>query len=450
MAERKLFGTDGIRGLANKYPLDAATMVRAGQAAAKIFRKEGKRPLFIIGRDTRISGSILECALVSGLCSMGADVKLIGILPTPAIAVATKMLGADAGIVITASHNPAEDNGIKFFSSEGVKLPDDKELEIESLILQGPLDTSHITGAEVGQVCCEDFRSKFVDFLVSTAPAGCLAGMKIVLDCAHGAAYDIAGDTFEALGAEVMVVNASPDGININQNCGAMHPENSGKYVVENGADIGITFDGDADRLIVIDENGDVVDGDITIYLLAMEHKNTDKLDGDAVVVTAYTNLAIDAKLKDQGISTVRVENGDRYVIEEMLRSGYVVGGEKSGHLILGKYNTTGDGILSAIHFAKMVKSSGQKLSELASQVQLYPQLLDKVEVEKRVPLGDIPGYNAIAAEAGEQLGDSGRLFVRYSGTQNVCRIMVEGPNLQELEAINEKVKAVILAGTKL
>ncbi|MGE4286590.1 MAG: phosphoglucosamine mutase [Phycisphaerae bacterium] len=448
MAERKLFGTDGVRGLANVYPLDAATMQRAGMAAAKVFAGEKKRPVFVIGRDTRVSGEIIEAALVSGLCAMGADVKLIGILPTPAVAVAVRQLGADAGVVITASHNPAEDNGIKFFSAGGVKLPDEKELEIEQLILAGQPDTSHVTGAGIGRVERVGFDAAFADFLVNTAPAGALSGLKLVLDCANGAASFVAKGIFERLGAEVVIVNNEPDGLNINAGCGAMHPENSAKYVLEHNADLGITFDGDADRLIAIDEKGNVVDGDITIYLLALEHKASGNLDGDTVVVTAYTNLAIDAALKGQGISTARVANGDRYVIEEMLKKGYALGGEKSGHIILGKHNHTGDGILSGIHFAKMVKDSGRPLSELAGGVTLNPQVISKVEVANKVPLEEIAGYNKLAAEVGKRLGSTGRLFVRYSGTQNVCRVMVEGPELPILKEINEQVCAVIAAGT--
>lgn len=452
MTKRQLFGTDGIRGLANAAPLDVITTLKIGQAAAKYFTDKkcgsvaGKsaRPIFVIGRDSRISGEILQSALAAGLSSMGADVKLIGIVPTPAVAVMTCQLGADAGVVITASHNPAEDNGIKFFSASGHKLPDEVELELENLIFNDPLDTSSITGAAVGTIENLDCQDKFCDFLAKGLPANCLSGLKIVVDCAHGAAYRIAPQVFTRLGAEVVVVNDKPDGLNINCQCGAMHPENTGPIVLAEKADFGVTFDGDADRLIMIDEKGNVVDGDITIYLLALAHKNAGLLDGNAVVVTHYTNLALDAKLKESGIKTVRVDNGDRYVIHEMLKSGFVVGGEKSGHIILSRYNSTGDGVLAALHFARMIKESGRKLSDMAAELQLYPQLLDKVDVRERRPLNEIPGYSELAAKIESELGNSGRLLVRYSGTQNVCRIMLEGPDEAKLQEYNQQVKEIL------
>ena len=443
MSERKLFGTDGVRGLANVKPLDVVTAMKIGQATAKYFRGRKTRPLFVIGRDTRISGEILESALVAGLTSMGADVKVIGVVPTPAVAVIAKQINADGGVVITASHNPAEDNGIKLFSGNGFKLPDEAELQIEDLIFNDPMDTSDITGANVGSVERIDCDDKFVEFLTAGVESDCLKGLKIVVDCANGAAYKIAPKVFEKLGAEVIVVNNAPDGLNINEGCGAMHPENTGPLVAEHKADFGVTFDGDADRLIMIDDKGDVVDGDITIYLLAMAHKADGKLAGDTIVVTHYTNLALDAKLKESGIKTARVDNGDRYVIQEMIKNGYAVGGEKSGHIILTKYNTTGDGVLSAIHFARMVKNSGKRLSELGKAFTLYPQVLDKVAVAEKLPLDKIPGYSELAAKIEADLGDSGRLLVRYSGTQNVCRIMLEGPDESKLKEYNEQVKAL-------
>ena len=441
MSERKLFGTDGIRGLANVTPLDVNTVMRIGQAAAAYFRSKTERPVFIIGRDTRISGEILQSALAAGLASMGADVKLIGVVPTPAVAVMCRELKADAGVVITASHNPAEDNGIKFFSSDGHKLPDEVELELEKLIFGDTLDSSGITGGAVGRIEELNCDDAYCEFLAGGVESDCLAGLKIVADCANGAAYRIAGKVLEQLGAEVVVVNDSPDGLNINDKCGAMHPELTGPVVKAEKADFGVTFDGDADRLIMIDEAGEVVDGDITIYLLAMAHKNEGKLDGNAVVVTHYTNLALDAKLAEAGVKTARVDNGDRYVIHEMLKSGYVVGGEKSGHLILSRYNSTGDGVLAAIHFARMVKKSSRKLSEMAAELKLYPQLLDKVDVVERVPFDMIDGYNELAEKISSELGSSGRLLVRYSGTQNVCRIMLEGPDEAKLKEYNEQVK---------
>ncbi len=449
MAERKLFGTDGIRALANSAPLDAVTVMKIGQAAAKYFSRDNDRPVFVIGRDTRISGEILESALASGLASMGADVKLIGVVPTPAVAVMAQKFKAQAGVVITASHNPAEDNGIKFFSGDGYKLPDDVELQLEELILNDPLDTSSVTGDKVGRISRVNCDKVFCDFLAGGVEDNCLAGLKVVVDCANGAASGIAPQVLQLLGAEVIVVNAQPDGLNINANCGAMHPEVTAPLVLENNADFGVAFDGDADRLIMIDNEGQVVDGDITIYLLALAHKNDNRLAGDTVVVTHYTNLALDAALKEAGIQTARVDNGDRYVIQEMLRGGFVVGGEKSGHLILSMFNTTGDGVLAAIHFARMVKSSGKTLAELAGSLKLYPQLLDKVDVVEKIPFEKISGYPELADKISSELGEKGRLLVRYSGTQNVCRVMLEGPDEDKLKEYNEQVKACLMQAGK-
>ncbi|MFI4913061.1 MAG: phosphoglucosamine mutase [Sedimentisphaeraceae bacterium JB056] len=447
MSERKLFGTDGIRCKANCYPLDPQTVVKIGQAAAVTVGKDKKRPVFVVGRDSRISGSIIESALVAGLCSMGADVKLLGVVPTPAVAVIAKAEGADAGVVITASHNPAEDNGIKFFSGKGVKLPDEKELEIEQLIFADNFDSGSLAPAELGRVQDWSFKGyEYVDFIINAIEGVDLSGLNIVLDCANGAACNIAPVVFEKLGANVTVIHASPDGVNINENCGAMHPESLADEVARLKADIGLAFDGDADRLIVVDENGKIVDGDTIMYIIALAHKKAGKLDNDTLVVTDYSNLALDAKLKEDGINTVRVENGDRYVIQEMLKSGYVVGGEKSGHIILGRYNTTGDGVLSAVYLANAVRQSGRKISQLSEELVFFPQVLEAVEVGQKTPFDEIPGYCDLKAEIEGELGDQGRLFVRYSGTQNVCRIMLEGKDQKQITDFKDRVVEVFEA----
>ncbi len=445
MSERKLFGTDGIRGKANVYPLDPQTVVKIGQAAGVILAQNGNRPLVVIGRDSRVSGQIIEAALAAGLCSVGCDVKLLGIVPTPAVAMLVKDLGANAGAVITASHNPACDNGVKFFSCEGVKLPDETELEIESLIFANNFDTASLTPQMLGRVSCGlNEAKKYIQFAKKAVVGADLSGLKVVLDCANGAASELAPIIFGQLNADVEVINNAPDGLNINEGCGAMHPEMLAKAVVRSGADMGLAFDGDADRLIVTDRQGNIVDGDTIMYLIALAHKAEGILDKDTLVVTDYSNLALDAKCRERGIKTVRVENGDRYVVQEMLKSGYCLGGEKSGHIILGRYNTTGDGIVSAVYLANAVKKSGKKLSQLASELVFFPQVLDAVEVKEKTPLDKIPGYNDLKQEIETALGDEGRLFVRYSGTQNVCRIMLEGKNLEQITAYKDRVMAVI------
>jgi phosphoglucosamine mutase len=444
MSERKLFGTDGIRCKANSYPLDPQTVVRIGQAAAAVVGNNCEKSLFVIGRDSRLSGAVIEAALTAGLCSMGADVRLLGVVPTPAVAVIAKSAGAQAGVVITASHNPAEDNGIKFFSGEGVKLPDEQELEIEKLIFANDFDTASITPSELGKVeYCPEEEAQYIDFIKNAISGADLSGLKIVLDCANGAACRVAPLIFEQLGADIAVINARPDGLNINNNCGAMHPENLAAEVVRVGADMGLAFDGDADRLIAVDHNGTIVDGDSVMYIIALAHKSAGLLDKDTLVVTDYSNLALDAKLKEGGINTVRVENGDRYVIKEMLESGYAVGGEKSGHIILGRYNTTGDGVLSAVYLANALKRSRRKIAELARELVFFPQVLDAVEVSRKMPLDAIPGYNELKTEIETCLGDQGRLFVRYSGTQNVCRIMLEGKDLKQITDFKDRVVKV-------
>lgn len=445
LTKRRLFGTDGIRGVANTYPMTPEIAVKVGKAAALAFKNGKKHPKFIIGKDTRISGYILETALTSGLCSMGADVMLVGPMPTPAVAHLTKSLVADAGIVLTASHNPAEDNGIKFFSSKGIKLPDEVELKIENLILNDDLDSTDIKGNLIGKAFrVDDAIGRYIEFAKQSILNFSLSGLKIVLDCANGAAYKIAPKVFKELGAEVIVMNDNPDGLNINENCGALFPENMGAIVKANKADIGMAFDGDADRIIVVDENGDVVDGDCIIYLIAKNHLKRGVLKNDGVVITQYSNLALDAKLKSLGIKAVRVENGDRYVIDQMIKSNYVVGGEKSGHIILSRYSTTGDGIISALHMAKILKKSNQKLSELNKELVFFPQVLENINVKEKKDLSKIPGFNSLKSRIEDELGDCGRIFVRYSGTQNVCRIMLEGKELSQIKSFAQEVRAII------
>jgi phosphoglucosamine mutase len=376
---------------------------------------------------------------------MGADVFLVGPMPTPAVAHLTRSLVADASIVLTASHNPAEDNGIKFFSNKGIKLPDDVELKIEELIFSKKLDTSHVMGDMIGKAKrIEDASGRYIEFAKQTILNYSLSGMKIVLDCANGAAYKIAPQVFKELGAEVITIGNDPDGLNINKDCGAMCTQEISKIVKKSKADLGMAFDGDADRIILVDEKGNVVDGDSIIFLVAKNHQKRGKLKNDTVVVTQYSNLGLDAKLKDYGINTVRVENGDRYVIDEMLKSGYVVGGEKSGHIILSRYNTTGDGIVTGLHIAKINKKSGKTISELVKEIEYYPQLLKNIDIKEKKELSKIKGYKELKKKIDDKLGKDGRIFVRYSGTQNVCRVMIEGKDKKVIKAfLDEMVKLI-------
>ena len=445
MSERKLFGTDGIRANASDYPLDPQTVVKIGQAAAVAAGSGGKRRFFLVGRDSRVSGNVIEAALTAGLCSMGADVGLLGIVPTPAVAAICKRIDADFGVVITASHNPSCDNGIKFFSGKGVKLPDESELEIEKLIFANNFNTKAICPQLLGRVHdCTSYSMEYSDLIKDAIEGIDLYGLRVVLDCANGAACHLAPSIFRDLGAKTIVINAEPDGVNINEDCGAMHPEDLAAKVVEVGADVGFAFDGDADRLVVVDNEGNVVDGDAVMYAITLAHKQAGILDKDTLVITEYSNLALDAKLKEQGINTVRVENGDRYVIQEMLKNGYCVGGEKSGHIILGRYNTTGDGIMSAVYLADALSRNGRDIKPYVRELVFYPQVLDAVEVTKKTDLNEIEAFVALKNEIEEQLGDSGRLFVRYSGTQNLCRIMLEGKDLKQITDFKDRVKAVL------
>ncbi|MFW6311038.1 MAG: phosphoglucosamine mutase [Nanoarchaeota archaeon] len=445
MTQRKLFGTDGIRGKANKYPLTPEMVVKVGQATALAFKNGNKHPKVIIGKDTRITGYVLETALTSGLCSMGADVILVGPVPTPAVAHLVKSLVADVGIVLTASHNPAGDNGIKYFSSKGVKIPDEKEMEIEKLIFSEELEKKLAKVENIGKAYrVEDASGRYIEFAKHSIINYSLSGLRVVLDCANGASYKIAPKVFKELGAEVISINTEPDGLNINLNCGATSPQNLSEVVTKEKADIGMAYDGDADRLIVVDEKGNIVDGDTIIYLIAKNHQQRNVLKNDSIVVTQYSNLALDAKLKQCGIKTIRVENGDRYVIDEMIKKKIVVGGEKSGHIILSRYSTTGDGIISSLHIAKILQKSKKSMSELASELQFYPQVLENLEVKEKRPLDQLSSFMELKKEIEESLGSQGRVFVRYSGTENLCRIMIEGKNLETIKEMAKKVKETL------
>jgi phosphoglucosamine mutase len=432
----KLFGTDGIRGVANAYPMTPEVVLDVGKAVAYVFKEKcGKeKPKFVIGKDTRLSGYMLENALISGIVSVGADVLLVGPMPTPAIAHLTKSLNADAGIVLSASHNPAEDNGIKIFSEDGYKLPDNVEDEIEKHVLSGTVKTEHIKGGLIGKVHrIDDARGRYIEFAKASVNSMSLKGLKIVLDCANGAAYNTAPHILSELGAEVVVLNDKPDGLNINLDCGALHPEKMMEIVKKEKADIGIALDGDADRVIVCDEKGRNVDGDHIIAICAINMKENGTLKKNHVVVTIMANKGFDIAMEKKGIKAVKTKVGDRYVVDEMRKKGYVLGGEQSGHIIFSNYTTTGDGIVSALQLLKVIKERREKLSKLAACMTPLPQVLVNVEVKEKKDISRLK-VNKNIKSAELKLGGKGRVLVRYSGTQNLCRIMIEGENKREIQ----------------
>jgi phosphoglucosamine mutase len=447
---RKLFGTDGIRGVANVHPMTTEIAMQLGRAIAHIFKDKDSRHRILIGKDTRVSGYMLETALASGICSMGVDVLLVGPMPTPGIAFLTTDMRADAGIVISASHNPFQDNGMKIFCRNGLKLPDEKELEIEKLMSSKEIDYLRPTAHEVGKAFrIDDAAGRYIVFLKNTFHSDfTLDGFKIALDCAHGAAYKIAPHVFEELGAKVYPIGIEPDGVNINQNCGALHPELIGQTVKEKGADIGIALDGDADRVIFVDENGVEVDGDHIMAICAVDMHRENRLKKNTVVATVMSNIGLDIALKKEGIKMIRAAVGDRYILEEMLQHGYNFGGEQSGHILFFDLNTTGDGILSALQVLAAMKKSNKKLSELSTIMQRFPQVIENVEVKDKKDLDSVPEIKKAIADAEKTLSDKGRVLVRYSGTQPLCRVMVEGQDEKEIKGIAQNLAQLI--GNKL
>lgn len=443
---RKLFGTDGIRGVANAYPITADMMVQIGRAVAYIFKNKGKRHRILVGRDTRLSGHMIESALVSGICSMGVDVITVGYLPSPAIAFLTTEMGADAGIMISASHNPFQDNGLKIFSGNGLKLPDSMEKKIESAIFSKEMGSILPTAGEVGKILTiNSAEEKYISHLTdSFSDKLSLKGLKIVVDCANGAAYSVAPLVLKELGAEIIPLKTTPDGENINLDCGAMHPELISTTVKKHGADIGIALDGDADRAIFSDENGNVLDGDHIMALCALDMKEENRLKQNTLVTTVMSNIGLDIAMKKAGINIVKVQVGDRYLLEEMLKNGYNFGGEQSGHLISLDHSTTGDGTLSALQVLAIMKKKGRKLSELGSIMTKFPQILVNITVKERKDLSAIPAVKKAISEAKKRLNGKGRVLVRFSGTQLLCRVMVEGPSKEEISKIARHIAEVI------
>ena len=426
---KKLFGTDGIRGVANEEPITTETAMKVGRATAYIFKDGHRRHRIVIGKDTRVSGYMLETALASGICSMGVDVLLVGPLPTPGIAFITSSMRADAGVVISASHNPFQDNGIKIFSGDGFKLPDKKELEIEELIFSDKIDQLRPTAKEVGKAFrVDDAVGRYVVFLKGTFPKKLdLTGMTIAVDCAHGAAYRVAPAVFEELGAKVITIGNEPNGENINDKFGSLYPEVISSVVLAHGADIGIALDGDADRVIVVDEKGQEVNGDQIMAICAQEKMENKDLTDGVLVATVMSNMGLEIFMKEIGGRLIRTPVGDRYVVEKMVKGGYSLGGERSGHLVFINYNTTGDGILSALKLLSVMVRKQKRMSELSGLMTEFPQVLKNVIVKRREDLDNVPKVKEAINRAEERLGDKGRVLVRYSGTELMLRVMVEG-----------------------
>jgi len=442
----RLFGTDGVRGLANLEPMTSETAMKLGRAATYIFKNETGRHRLVIGKDTRISGYMLECGLTSGICSMGGDVLLVGPLPTPALAFLTRSLRADAGIVISGSHNPFQDNGIKFFGRDGFKLPDALEKKMEDLILSGEINHLRPTAAEIGKAHrVDDAEGRYIEFVKNSLPKRMkLDGLKVVVDCANGAAYKVTPKVLLELGAEVTVLGNKPDGININDGCGCMHPALLQRTVRELGADVGIAHDGDADRVLFVTSSGEIVDGDRVMGMCALELKRQGQLQGDTVVSTIMSNLGLERALHSSGIKMVRTAVGDRYVLERMVRDGYNFGGEQSGHIIFLDYNTTGDGLITALQVLALMIKTGRPLSALMDFMEVVPQVMINVRVKSRKEPNQVPVVQQEIERIEKKLDNSGRVLVRCSGTEPLVRVMIEGQRQDEIQSMAEELARLI------
>jgi phosphoglucosamine mutase len=433
----KLFGTDGIRGEANRHPMSAEIAFGVGQAVAHVFKKNNHRARVVIGKDTRISGYMLESSLEAGVTSMGGHPYLVGVLPTPGIAFITQSMRADAGIVISASHNPYQDNGLKIFGGNGFKLTDEEEDHIEDLILNKRLVDLMPTAKGMGKAFrMEDVHGRYIVFLKNTFPRHLsMEGMKILLDTANGATYRVAPESFIELGAEVEVIHNTPNGININDKCGSQHTQDLKKRVVESGATIGLAFDGDGDRLIAVDEKGNEITGDQVLIICAHILKKDGKLKNDLLVTTVMSNLGLKVACKKYGFKHHASKVGDRYVLEDMLSMGSIIGGEEAGHMIFLDHHTTGDGIIAAMQLIAAMVRERKPLSEMAAMMDVFPQKLINVDVQRKPDIASVPKLMEVIRQVESELGEEGRVLVRYSGTQNMCRVMVEGPS----DAVTEK-----------
>ena len=443
----KLFGTDGIRGVANTYPMDVETAVSAGRAIAHHVKStNGDKGFIIVGQDTRLSGDMIAQAVGAGICSAGLDASFLGVIPTPAVAYMTARCGAAAGVVISASHNPFGDNGIKVFDARGYKLCDHAESRIETLMEEGaaqpsliadPLDVGHLRPIR-------ETDGNYIEFLLNSVPHLSLAGRTIVLDCANGATFRVAPELFQRLGAKVIPLFCTPDGTNINDRCGSQHPQAMAASVVENGADMGLAFDGDGDRLIAVDEKGVVLTGDQIMAVCARDLASKNGLKNHTVVCTVMSNMGFHQAMKALGLTVYTTQVGDRHVMQEMLARDAVLGGEDSGHLIFRDKHTTGDGIMAAIRLLDAVQAAGRSLSELSRVMTVFPQVLINVDVRSKPDLKSLPEIGQVIQKVEEQLGEQGRVLVRYSGTQPQCRVMVEGPEIGRTEACCHQIADVI------
>ena len=432
---RTLFGTDGVRGVANVDPMTGELAMQLGRAIAHLFKEAKGRHRIVVGKDTRLSGYMLETAMASGICSMGADVMLVGPLPTPGISFITTSMRANAGVVISASHNPYYDNGIKIFSRDGFKLPDEMERQIEELIFSNNLPSLRPTAREVGKAHrIDDAIGRYVVFLKNTFPNDLtLDGLRVVLDCANGAAYRVAPTVLEELGADVIPVGVEPNGENINDNCGSLHPEVGSRLVLEKGADLGIALDGDGDRIVFIDARGKEIDGDLILAICGLHMLSEGRLKKNTLVTTVMSNMGLERALKKAGGRVVRTKVGDRYVVEEMVRGDYNLGGEQSGHTVFLDYNPTCDGILTALQVLAIMKRKERPLDELTKVMVPLPQVLYNVEVEEKKDLSEIPQISKRIKSIDKALGRSGRTLIRYSGTEPLLRIMIEGEDEEKL-----------------
>jgi len=443
----QLFGTDGIRGRANEYPMTTDLALKVGCAAAHIFKSRHRRPKIIIGKDTRLSGYMIEYAITAGICSMGVDALLVGPLPTPGIAFITGSMRADAGIVISASHNPHEYNGIKIFGSDGYKLPDEMERVMEEIIASGEIETlQRPAAADIGRARrIDDAQGRYIVYLKNTFPrAQTLEGLKLVIDCAHGAAYRVAPTVFEELGAEVVLTGDRPNGRNINYECGALHPEHMASLVLQSGAQAGFALDGDADRVIFADEKGEILDGDELMAVCATHYLKRGMLREKTVVATVMSNLGFEVALRRQGATLERTPVGDRYVVERMRQKQFNLGGEQSGHLIFLDHSTTGDGVLSALQVLAVMLTENRPLSELKKVMERYPQTLINVPVAPGKRMDGIPELVALERSLAARLGAEGRMVIRPSGTEPVIRVMVEGADAALIEETAREMAACI------
>lgn len=444
---KKLFGTDGIRGTANQAPMVPETVIRIGQAIGYLLQKQelpwaSKGRKVVIGKDTRLSGYMIEQALSSGLNSMGVAVHLVGPLPTPGIGFLTRNMRAAAGIVISASHNAYQDNGIKVFGHDGFKISEEMEAEIERLVLHEDLTKLLPESPLIGRTRrIDDAQGRYIVYVKNTLPLDqTLDGLRIVLDTAHGAAYKVAPQIFEELGAEVIQLGNAPNGTNINEKSGALFPDKVAQAVIQYRADLGISLDGDADRVIMVDEKGEIVNGDHILGICALHMKKLGTLNKNVVVTTQMSNFGLEKKMRESGIQVVKVGVGDKYVVEEMRKNGYNLGGEPSGHIIFLNHTTTGDGCVAALNVLSVMKEVGKPMSELNRIIEDVPQVLVNCKVKHRKELESISGYNSLVKKISDQLKNEGRVFVRFSGTEPVVRVMVEGPDRKQISAYAEEI----------